>query len=286
MALVPTRASFIACAAKHTLAKEDEDAESLLKGIIVHLFTPVGASLQYYANSQDWGEFSRKHGTLGVQSDDVDVSRETIVLALFELFHEFNSKMHRSLLSREYGARGLARTAFTPTMKKSTSTWQHGMFQTLLLDKLVWASLPRPVQDLRPLQEPYIEESDELEEKTEDVLNLYREWPDTLSKFVQSWATAENARSSAGEEEQACQDYSAVLSSLYRGSIQSFSSAHISKVEHNCCVAAVGLLGLMLVRYITLTVYFRVLIFNYTLSVQSIVGINLPAKNPLLPVQS
>lgn len=253
MALVPARTSFIECATKHTLAPPNESDESKrLKQLIVLLFTPIGASAQYYSSDDDWREFH--HMALMNAQNKHSFSLQGIVLALFELFENFNSRLIKSVQAREYIARGLARNAFSTTVPRSTPVWMHGFLQALLLDKIVWACRPRPSgADLRPHQQPFFKKPCSLPDKAKKVFDLYTNWDVTVSTFVHNWdLNEETSRVNTDGEGRESEQTADVMSSLYHGYSEIATNMHIAKVEQTLCIAALGLMGLMLVSLITL----------------------------------
>lgn len=253
---------------ERSLVPED-DQENQVKagGVVTMLFTPLGASAQYYNTPKNWAVFLQDEPTSGSSN----LSQASIVRSLFRLTGRFNDELLASLGSADPAKRTLARCAFQYTEERPGRTdFYHGLVLSMTFDKFSWAlnssdDMTQQV-DNRPLQTPIVTES-EIPKTIEKVYELYEQWPETVSTFAGHWIRVKDAvemQSTVLSNESSTDNTSeesplyntrrqklrGVLGTLVDGVQETDSMMQIALVENNFCLAAIGLFALFLVSAI------------------------------------
>lgn len=222
----------------------------------VFMLTPIGASALYYCNQTEWEKLKDTLSNTPLEDGDDDgatrvVTRETVILSLLHSVCRLNERLHESALSLNPALRSIARSAFSSNPKSFTPTCGHGIFTHLLVDKLLWASLPLSKQDERPFQQPFLLNPPALHKAARAAFSTYMEWKTIVNTFVKDWEKCGEIWKAFGSGDEGgaeCSGSADILSSLYRGTSEIATKLNINKIEYNFCMAALGLLGLMLVR--------------------------------------
>ncbi|KAH8108958.1 hypothetical protein DFH11DRAFT_1731524 [Phellopilus nigrolimitatus] len=224
--------------------KRERSLESEKKGVgdvAVFLFTPVGASANYFLEPSRWAPCNGLDPPLFSSSASVkqsEMSRELVLWSLYRNTQDFNIRLTESLKSLDSAKRTLARHAFKSTPGKSGYVdWYHGLVQALILDHFSWANVSDGTRDDRLAQKPHIQKLP-IPSRVQSIHGLYVSWPETLKTFVDIWDSSEASISERVAEDK--------VASGSAGVKEADCKVKLAKVENNFCMAALGLHALVL----------------------------------------
>jgi hypothetical protein len=189
---------------------------------------------------------------------------EEIPLFLYPSVCQFNKALLDNMCATK-GDQTLARAAFQASSSTPyVNVWTHGIARCILLVRFLFACSPQaeggvndgssafPIvhcDDPRLDQLPHCRAST-LTAPAKKLCESSEKWPQHLKRFATLWRSSALALASqsARDEDVRAGDSSAILTSLLSRASVTYATAQLQTIENNFCWAALGVLGIILVR--------------------------------------
>ena len=224
----------------------------------LHLFTPLGQKVVLYSRPCDWNEF-RPQTTLRETSLTTPIS---LAQHLYMITYGDSSIVSSWFWSKKAKEKLLLERMFS-SIRKGMNKLHHAVMRCLVLDRVCWALRPLDNGDSRLWHKNYstaLVAGSGLPSSLKVAMEFCADSQTTIVTFLREWANHENVLK--GEyQAQSSQDGSGrnIAASLGKRMTFKSNTSRMDLIEANFCAAALGLLGLALVRT---NIFFDIIIRN------------------------
>lgn len=244
----------LACAP--ILASNLEDADDITPLPLLQL-TPTAQGTCWYSLGTAWKTLQNTMEGASRPSFEAPEQRDGLEV-LYETQVKSDVSLLESMRSRSAAIRNLAIEAFCDepgAVKSRKKGWSHTFLRCLLVDRLLWlktSEMDQTSKDNRPPHIPHHHYNsgkfDDGLKRLEKFYRLYQDWPNTITTLRNAWNSTRADPPSSDEVDTSLSDDVRVLLSLWKAAGLAGDRGHVSAVEANFCMAAMGIRALMIVR--------------------------------------
>ena len=207
--------------------------------IAVSLFTPIGSRLTYYSNPLSWNLF---------RPDSVSptrISTEPDVVQTLYLNSSYANKRSVMLLEDPKYIKTQGKKMFSHTPDPKRADFAHVLLQVVVLDRLVWCSLPRKTSSIR--RNPDRPKKEDLPENARSLLTSCQDWRSLLAQAATQCLTYDKLQNEPDPEiarTATSLDPDDAIVSLSMRLAQSKNDVIVNHIEQNFIAAAIALRAL------------------------------------------